>query len=98
MDVLEIDGSEVIDAEVVDVEEESIPNPEGFLQPQNKNDASTKTTKMTWWEMLDAGLARQAYEKIVSSELSIEERKITVLFFESRSEYLDLFVSCRNCD
>ena len=34
MDVLEIDGSEVVDAEVVDVEEESIPNPEGFYNPK----------------------------------------------------------------
>ena len=52
---------------------------------------------MAWWEMLDAGLARQAYEKIVSSELSIEEKgKITVLFYESRSKYIDLFVSCGN--
>ena len=83
MDVLEIDGSEVIDAEVVDVEEESMPNPEGFLQPEHKNDSSTKATKMTWWEMLDAGLARQAYEKIVSSELSIEEKGKLQFYFSN---------------
>jgi len=83
MDVLEIDGSEVLDAEIVDVEEESIPNPEGFLQPQNKHDSSTKSTKMTWWEMLDAGLARQAYEKIVSSQLSIEEKGKLQFYFSN---------------
>ena len=83
MDVLEIDGSEVVDAEVLDVEEESMPNPEGFLQPQNKNDSSTKSTKMTWWEMLDAGLARQAYERIVSSELSIEEKGKLQFYFSN---------------
>ena len=83
MDVLEIDGSEVIDAEIVDVEEESMPNPEGFLQPEHKNNSSTKATKMTWWEMLDAGLARQAYEKIVSSELSIEEKGKLQFYFSN---------------
>ena len=94
MDVLEIDGSEVVEAEVLDVEEESVGNPEGFLQPRNKNDLSTKSSKMAWWEMLDAGLARQAYEKIVSSELSIEEKGKLQFYFTNKDPNI-LICLCR---
>ena len=49
---------------------------------------------MTWWEMLDAGLARQAYDKILSSELSIEEKGKLQFYFTNKDPNI-LICLCR---
>ena len=95
MDVLDIEQAEIIEAEVVDEPTNPNPSAESFLDVPNSNASSSpKISKMTWWEMLDAGLARQAYETILDSELSIEEKGKLQFYFANKDPNI-LICLCR---
>ena len=94
MDVVEVDGTDIIDAEIVD--EDKVHNADGFvdLEKETSKPATGNNPKMTWWEMLDAGLARQAYDKIISSQLSIEEKGKLQFYFTNKDPNI-LICLCR---
>ena len=98
MDVLDIESAEIIDAEVIDEQSNHNPSEKGFLDEQKhhspSNKQSAEASKMTWWDMLDAGLARQAYDTILASELSIEEKGKLQFYFAQKDPNI-LICLCR---